>query len=44
LATVDPEQRQFRYRVTLIGADGSVARGAPVETTDDIVSVGAPHP
>jgi hypothetical protein len=41
LATLDGQQRQFRYRVTLVGKNNSLQRGQFIETEDTLIPVAA---
>ena len=40
IATLDPKKRAFRYRVTLVGQDGSIVRGPELESELELVGVG----
>jgi hypothetical protein len=44
LAALDPQQRQFRYRLTLVGKNNSLVRGQFIETEDTLIPVAAPDP
>jgi hypothetical protein len=39
LALIDPAQRTFRFRLTFIGADNQMTRGAFIETSDTLIGV-----
>ena len=39
ISLVDPELRQFRYRLTILGTDNSVRQDAFIETSDTLVLV-----
>ncbi|MFD4959726.1 hypothetical protein [Microbacterium sp. NPDC058389] len=39
LALMDPQQRTYRYQVTVVGKDNKMTKLPPVETSDDLVAV-----
>ncbi len=39
ISLIDPQQRAFRYRLTFVGTDNQMQRGAFIDTTDTLIGV-----